>query len=56
MAKKQASKRPRLNDARVKKLFKSSKSITKVAKKIGGSYAGVRNNLIRQGIIKNHGR
>lgn len=51
MAKKQI-KRPRLNDARVKKLFKSSKSITKVAAQVGGSYAGVRNNLIRQRVIR----
>jgi hypothetical protein len=52
MAKKQATKRPRLNDEKVKSLFKKLKSVTQVAEKVGGSYAGVRNNLIRQGVIK----
>lgn len=52
MAKKQTVKRPRINSARAKQLFKSTKSITKVAAKLGASYAGVRNNLIRQHVIK----
>lgn len=51
MAKK-TIERPRINSARAKKLYKSTKSITKVASKLGASYAGVYNNLIRQGVIK----
>ena len=51
MAKK-TIKRPRIDSARVKSLFKSLKSITKVAAKVGASYAGVRNNLIRQKVVK----
>jgi hypothetical protein len=46
------TKRPRLNADKIKKVFKATKSITKTAVKVGGSYAGVRNNLIRQGVLK----
>lgn len=48
-------KRPRINSARAKQLFKAGPtkgSITKVAAKLGSSYAGVRNNLIRQRVIR----
>lgn len=50
MAKKKAVKRSRLNADRVKSLYKSLKSITAVAKKIGASYVGVRRNLLSQGV------
>lgn len=49
MAKKTV-KRTRLNDARLKKLFRKFKSVAKVAAKVGASYVGVRRNLLRQGI------
>ena len=55
MAKK-TIKRPRIDSARVKSLFKSLKSITKVAAKVGASYAGVRNNLIRQKVVRRSSR
>ncbi|VVB51597.1 Uncharacterised protein [uncultured archaeon] len=48
-------RRPRINSAQAKSLFKTGKtkgSITLVAEKLGASYAGVRNNLIRQRIIR----
>lgn len=50
MAKKKAVKRSRLNADRVKSLYKSLKSISAVAKKIGASYVGVRRNLLTQGV------
>lgn len=48
-------KRPRINSARAKQLFKAGKtkgSIALVAETLGASYAGVRNNLIRQRVIR----
>lgn len=54
MAKK-TIKRPRINSARAKQMFKAGKtkgSITLVAEALGASYAGVRNNLIRQHVIR----
>jgi hypothetical protein len=46
------TKRPRINSKRAKKLFKSLKSITKVAKKLGATYVGTRLNLLRSGAYK----
>lgn len=51
-SKAKATKRPRLDSDRVKKLFKSLKSISAVAKKVGASYVGVRLNLIASGAYK----
>lgn len=49
------TKRARINSARAKQLFKAGKakgSVTLVAEALGASYAGVRNNLIRQHVIR----
>lgn len=56
MAKSKAVKKPRLDSVKIAKLYRAQprneKSISTIAEKVGGSYVGVRLNLISQGLLR----